>query len=171
MSDTRQASTEPESQLWEQLNGHTAGMLGVSGSGQHMQPMVHMAAPEEKALYFFTSKSSDLVKTLKPGAIAHYTYVAKDHDYHACMKGNLTISDDPAKKDEYWSPIVGAWFEGGKTDPDLALLRLDLEDAAIWASTDSSLKFGWEMAKANLASDTQPDVGVSNHIWFRKRPT
>ena len=168
MSDTDKAKTDPQEQFWDQLDGHTAGMLGISGADQHMQPMTHMSARDENALYFFTSRSSDLVKILTPGAIAHYTYVNRDHDYHACMKGNLTLSHDREKIDRFWSPVIAAWFDGGKDDPDLALLRLDLEDAAIWASTGSGLKFGWEIAKANLTTGQKPDVGTTNHVWFRK---
>lgn len=167
MSDTDKARNAPEDQLWEQLEGHTAGMLGISGAAQHMQPMTHMIARDENALYFFSSKSSELVQALSPGAIAHYTYVNRDHDYHACMKGNLTLSSDRSKIDDYWSPVVAAWFDGGKDDPDLALLRLDLEDAAIWASTGSGIKFGWEIAKANMTTGEKPDVGVTNHVFFR----
>ena len=167
MSDTEKARNAPEDQLWEQLEGHTAGMLGISGSALHMQPMTHMSAREEKALYFFSSRSSELVQALTPGAVAHYTYVNTDHDYHACMKGNLTLSNDRSKIDEYWSPVIAAFFDGGKDDPDLALLRLDLEDAAIWASVGSGIRFGWEIAKANMTTGSEPDVGVTNHVFFR----
>ena len=31
-----------------------------------------------------------------------------------------------------WNGLVAAWFEGGKDDPKLALLRLDAERAEIW---------------------------------------
>ena len=31
-----------------------------------------------------------------------------------------------------WNPFVAAWFEGGKDDPKLALLRFDPDNAKIW---------------------------------------
>ena len=34
-------------------------------------------------------------------------------------------------------PLVAAWFEGGKDDPKLALLRLDPERAEIWIDASS----------------------------------
>jgi general stress protein 26 len=39
---------------------------------------------------------------------------------------------------------VAAWYEGGKTDPNLALLRLDAERAEIWQDA-SSLVAGIKM--------------------------
>jgi hypothetical protein len=44
------------------------------------------------------------------------------------------------------------------------MLALEIEDAEIWASTGSKLKFGWEIAKANLNPEEEPDVGVKTHI-------
>jgi len=41
-----------------------------------------------------------------------------------------------------------------------------VDDADIWASTDSTLKFGWEIAKANMSDEKMPDVGVRQHLTF-----
>ena len=60
---------------------------------------------------------------------------------------------------------MAAWFKG-KTDPDLAMLALTLEDGEAWASTDSKLKFGWEMARANVQEDHEPEVGVHTELKF-----
>ena len=72
---------------------------------------------------------------------------------------------DPAKRDEYWNSVVEAWFDGGKDDPKLTMLQMKLVDGKIWASTDSKIKFGWEIAKANLTDD-MPHVGVTKDVRF-----
>ncbi|PPT94483.1 pyridoxamine 5'-phosphate oxidase family protein, partial [Xanthomonas arboricola] len=46
---------------------------------------------------------------------------------------------DPAMVDRLWNPYVAAWYEGGKTDPNLALLRLDADHAQIWLNESSLL--------------------------------
>ena len=92
--------------------------------------------------------------------------VGKDHDYHACIAGRISVRKDPVKIDEYWSSVIEAWFDHGKHDPQLTMLALEIEDAEIWASTGSKLKFGWEIAKANLNPDDEPDVGVKAHVTF-----
>ncbi|QPH54991.1 pyridoxamine 5'-phosphate oxidase family protein [Pontivivens ytuae] len=167
MSDLKLAKTDPEAQLWEQLADQTAGMLGLHGVDQHMQPMAHIVDRDAKALYFFTKKSTDLVRAMGPNSMAHFTLISDDHDYHACMKGPLVLDNDEAKIEKMWSNVVAAWYEQGKDDPDLALIRMDLQDAAIWASTNSSLKFGWEIAKANVKDAHQPEIGVTNHVYFK----
>jgi general stress protein 26 len=38
-----------------------------------------------------------------------------------------------------WNPWVAAWYEGGKDDPKLALLRFDPASAEIWRNGSSLL--------------------------------
>jgi hypothetical protein len=45
------------------------------------------------------------------------------------------------------------------------MLKFTPSTAAIWASTSSTLKFGWEIAKANL-TDSEPDVGYTTKVTF-----
>ncbi len=62
--------------------------------------------------------------------------------------------------------MTAAWFEHGKDDPLLTMLSFKVDDAEIWASTNSTLKFGWEIAKANMTDEKMPDVGVKQHLTF-----
>ena len=165
MADLEKARSEPKEQLWDQVDDIHAGMLGVEGFGQHMQPMAPQVDRDASTIWFYTRKDSDLAKAAGDGAKAHFCVVGKSHDYHACMSGSLRQTEDRAKIDQFWSPIVEAWFEGGKDDPALTMLALSLEEAAIWASSANPITFGWEIAKANLTDD-QPDVGVKTHVNF-----
>jgi general stress protein 26 len=46
--------------------------------------------------------------------------------------------------DRLWNKFVAAWFEGGKDDPKLALLRLDPDQGQVWMN-GSSLVAGARM--------------------------
>ena len=46
------------------------------------------------------------------------------------------------------------------------MLCLELTDAAIWGSSDSTLKFGFEIAKANMKEDELPDIGTHMILTF-----
>jgi len=157
MADLKEAKTDPKKQLWDEIDDVHAVMLGIPSTGQHMQPMAPMAAREENRIWFFTRKDSDLVRAAGNGK-AHMCLVSDDQDYHACVSGTLVENRSPQHVDRFWSPVVGAWFEG-KDDPDMTMLELVPDHAAIWASSDSTARFGWEIAKANL-TDSEPDLGV-----------
>ena len=53
------------------------------------------------------------------------------------MHGSLQLDNDRRNIDRLWNRFVAAWFEGGKDDPKLALLRLDAERAEIWLDGSS----------------------------------
>ncbi|MDO9415131.1 pyridoxamine 5'-phosphate oxidase family protein [Pararhizobium sp.] len=165
MTSLTEARENPKQQLFDQIHKIHAGMLGLEGSGMHMQPMAPNVDEETGTVWFYTRADSDLAQAIGQGARAHFCVIGKDHDYHACLGGHIEVTRDPVKIDEYWNSVVEAWFQEGKRDPDLTMLALHLDSAEIWASTGSSLKFGWEIAKANL-TDSEPDVGVKTHVTF-----
>ena len=166
MASLTEAREAPERQLWDEINDIHAGMLGIEGSHMHFQPMAPNADPKSSTIWFFTKADTDLVRAIRAGSRAHFVVIGKNHDYHACLSGALEIRNDRAKIDEYWSAVTSAWYERGKEDPLLTLLAFRVDDAEIWASTDSTLKFGWEIAKANLHDEKMPDVGVKQHLAF-----
>jgi len=166
MVSLTEAREAPERQLWDEINSVHAGMLGIEGSHMHFQPMAPNADPKTGTIWFFAKSDTDLVRSIRAGTRAHFCVVGKNHDYHACLAGRLEVRGDPAKIDEYWSAVTAAWYENGKEDPQLAMLAFRVENAKIWASTDSSLKFGWEVAKANWKDEKIPEVGVKQHLTF-----
>lgn len=166
MASLNQARAEPIRQLWDEIGAIHAGMLGLQDVHMHFQPMAPHADPHANTIWFYSKKDTALVEALRPGMRAHFCVVGKNHDYHACLSGTLEARDDPAKRDEYWTSLTEAWYEGGKNDPLLVMLALKLDDAEIWASTGNPLRFGWEVAKANLDDGKMPDVGVHKHLRF-----
>lgn len=165
MADLKRARNDAKTQLYDEIDEAHAGMLGVDGSGLHMQPMAPQLDRDSDTIWFFARKSAEMVKAIRAGAQAHFCITGKDHDYHACIAGPISVDLDTDKRDAFWNTVIDAWFEDGKNDPDLTMLALRMKDAKIWASTDSKLKFGWEIAKANVSHD-EPEVGVTREIGF-----
>ena len=131
---------ELEEKFWKALKSDRTLMLGLAGVDEgHSQPMTAQLSDDGDGspLWFFTSKDTDLVKALgrRHRAVAHF--VSKDHDLFASLHGELAIDDDRATIDRLWNRYVAAWFEGGKNDPKLKLLRLDAERAQIWLNENS----------------------------------
>lgn len=82
----------------------------------------------DSAIWFFHSRSGPLAA----GGPATATFAGKGHDLFARFTGTLSEETDRARLEEEWSPAVEAWFPGGKDDPDLLMLRMDLGQAEIW---------------------------------------
>lgn len=113
-------------------------MLGVNGvEDGHARPMTAQVPEAGGPIWFFTAKDTAIVKNLAAGNRAIATFAAKDHDLFATIHGRVSLDNDRATIDRLWNRFVAAWFEGGKDDPKLALLRLDPESAEIWEDASS----------------------------------
>lgn len=126
--------TEIRDRFWKELKSERTIMLGIDGEpGGGMQPMTALVEEEDGGpLWIFTSKESDLAKAIGGGKPAHASFTGKKHDLFANVAGRLSINNDREVIDRLWNPWVAAWFEDGKDDPKLCLLRFDADKAKIW---------------------------------------
>ena len=148
---------ELEAKLWKALASDRTVMLGLDGvEDGHTRPMTAQTdgrTANGSPIWFFTAKDTGLIQTLSRGDRAIATFSSKGHDLFATIHGRLSLDTDRATVDRLWNRFVAAWYEGGKDDPKLALLRLDAERAEIWLD-GSSLIAG---AKLLLGVDPKKD--------------
>ena len=89
-------------------------------------------------------------------------FASKGHDVFACIRGTLVTENRKEIIDKYWSNPVEAWYEEGKEDPHLLMLRFELNDAEIW-DADPSLKGVFKMLTGkNVKPDEMGDHGTVN---------
>lgn len=148
--------SELEAKFWKALDSDRTVMLGLDGMEDgHARPMTAMAEHDRSPLWFFTSADNALVQMLPDGGNrAVCTFVSKGHDIWASIHGRLTLDTDRAVVDRLWNPHVAAWYEHGKDDPKLRLLRLDAEGAEIWEDSSSMLAG----LKSLLGADPKKDA-------------
>ncbi len=140
--------------FWTALADSPFVMLGLTGAQaghQHSAPMTaQLDRDANSAIWFYTSRDNRLA----PGGPAMAQFAGKDHHLFACIAGTLVEETDPAVIDAHWSKDVAAWYEGGRDDPNLLMLRFDLGDAEIW-SADLSLK---GMFKLLIGGDVKSEM-------------
>lgn len=130
---------ELEDKLWKSLKSDMTVMLGLMGpKDSHKRPMTAQVEEGSTAIWFFSAKGTELVDALETGGgTAQATYASKGHDIFACIDGELTLDNDRAVIDRLWNAHVAAWYEGGRDDPKIALLRFDPAHAEIWEDGSS----------------------------------
>ena len=132
------SDAEIEARFWKELKASPFVMLGLNGSREaHGQPMTAFFEGEQGPLWFFTTNDNTLVAALSGTHDAIANYVGKGHDLFAAIYGSLSVDNDRATIDRLWNSYVEAWFEGGKNDPKLTLLRLDTTKAELWLGGSS----------------------------------
>jgi general stress protein 26 len=133
---------ELEAKFWKALKSDMTMMLGLDGvEDGHARPMTAQLDGERSPIWFFTSKDNAIVQKLGQangeGHRAIATFASKGHDLFATVHGSLRLDHNRLTIDRLWNRFVAAWFEGGKDDPKLALLRLDADHAEIWLDASS----------------------------------
>lgn len=142
-----------EARFWKALSADRVVMLGVDGvEDGFARPMYVQLDGESSPLWFFTSSENHIVDALAQGRRAIATFAAKG-ELFASIQGSLSLSHDRAMIDKLWNPQVAAWYEDGKDDPKLRLMRFDVDRAEIWLD-GSSLLAG---VKSLLGADPKMD--------------
>lgn len=139
------SETEIKEKFWKSLKSDMTMFLGLAdGEDGHARPMTAQLDEDcfqghlyQGPIWFFTAKSNELYQQIGSGGRAMAHFASKGHDIWATVHGNLSQSQDPAVIDRLWNRFVAAWYEGGKDDPELALIRLDPENAEIWIDASS----------------------------------
>jgi len=127
MSDTK----ELKDKFWVALADSPFVFLSRDSEPHGAVPMTaQLDKDANSAIWFFTGRDHDLAS----GGASTATFTSKDHQMFARFSGVLTEEASRERIDQFWSPIIEAWFPKGKNDPNLLLLRMDLGQAEIWNS-------------------------------------
>ncbi|THD64714.1 pyridoxamine 5'-phosphate oxidase family protein [Phenylobacterium sp.] len=130
--------------LWGAIAERGAGMLSLTKSGLHAQPMLAIAERRCNRLWFVARRDSELAREIGDGGCCAFVY--QDGDLMASISGALHLAEDRHRLARYWSAKVAAWAPEGPKDPRLTLLRMDCVDAEVWLAGFGLSKFVWEIA-------------------------
>ena len=147
MSDT----DELKKKFWKALADSPFLFLQRDSDPDGAVPMTAQLDKEANSeIWFFTTKDHHLAQ-MGP---ATATFIGKGHEMFARFTGTLSEETSRERLEKQWSQIVEAWFPGGKDDPNLIMLRMDLGKAEIW---NSDLGFV-DNAKMLMGFDVRKDA-------------
>jgi general stress protein 26 len=144
MVKRRHAGDVPQTRLWEAIEARRVGMLGLTKSGLHAQPMLAFVERPRKRLWFIARRDTDLVRSVGAGGSGDFIF--QDGELMASISGALNIVEDRRRIARYWNAAVSAWLPEGPHAPGLILLRMDCVDAEVSISGLGLTKFAWEIA-------------------------
>jgi general stress protein 26 len=154
-----------QTRLWDAIEKHQVGMLGVVGPQPHpFQPMTAFVERAPNQIWFFGYRDSELGMAAAAGARAMFVFQDGRHLY-ACISGELRPDEDRGRMDRHWNATVAAWYPKGKNDRRLTQLRFDARDAEVWIQEAGPARFAWEIVKANT-THAQPDLGGHARLNF-----
>lgn len=127
------------------------------------RPMSVQDVDDEGNLWFISSATSNKnFEILKDDQVQLF-FANKSTSEYLSIYGNATIYTDQQKIDELWSPVAKAWFEEGKKDPKVTVIKVTPSDAYYWDTKDGKIISLIKMAGSAIFGNTA-DIGVEGKL-------
>ena len=154
--------------LWDLIKDIRFGML----THRHHDGMLYShplttqnkSLDEGSMLYFFIFEKSELASSLRQDGNVNVSYASPNDDRYVSIVGKASVTHDPAKVKQLWSPAAQDWFPDGPTDPDLALLAVEISHAEYWDVEESRMKQFFNKAKAVLTGEQRPHLSGHKEV-------
>jgi general stress protein 26 len=164
-------SSESRKLLWKLIKDIRFAMFTTRhGNGHvHSRPMttLNKNLDADESLWFFMSKRGDPVDDLKVDPSVNLVYADPSEDVYVSVSGTAAMLEDQAKKDQLWNKAAEAWFPGGSTDPDLALVQVQVVHANYWDVKESRIVQLYEKAKAAVTGKPPAELGEHGMVRMR----
>lgn len=150
--------------LMSMLKGFDVGILTTqTGQGEiRGRPMALAQVTEGGTVYLATSISSPKVAEIADNpAVA---VLLQDSKRWVSLSGHARVVRDRVLIEKLWSEAWKLWFPNGKSDPDLVLIAVDVNEGEYWDNSGMrGIRFAIEAAKAYLKGTTVDHRKVDDH--------
>jgi general stress protein 26 len=134
------------------------------GGALHSRPMSSNGDIDADGdIWFFTKASSHKVSEIAKLPKVNVSFADPDNQRYISVSGTAQLVRDPARIDELWRPEFKIWFPEGKDDPEIALLRVNLEKAEYWDSPSSTIGYALSFV-SSLVTGKEPDLGENKKM-------
>ncbi len=171
--ETRQPGDDAadREKLWALIKGIRFAMFTTRHHNGHLhsRPMTtqNSAVEEDSSLWFFMSRKGEPVADVVTDPVVNVVYADPGEDSYVSVSGIAAVIEDVAKKRLLWSKLNEAWFPGGPTDPDLALVQVKIVHANFWDVKESQIVQLFKIAKAAITGAPLKDMGEHGEIRMR----
>ncbi|WP_435979748.1 pyridoxamine 5'-phosphate oxidase family protein [Psychrobacter sp. DM4] len=117
-----------------------------------------------KEIWFIGDKSSDVVKDIQDNPKIGLSYATQDEKNYVSVSANAELPTDKAKLEELWSPVYNAWFEHGKEDENVQLIKVVPHGVECWISGSSTVNMFKMVSAALQDGKTAEDMGEQFNI-------
>ena len=156
--------------LGELINDIDIAMLTtIDNDGSlRSRPMGTQEIEFDGDLWFFTSADAAKVHETRQHQQVNVSYADPKAQSYVSVSGHAQLVRDQQKMKELWSPIYKAWFPDGLDDPNLALLRVQVDKAEYWESANGMVVQLVGFAKA-LVTGEQYQGGENAKVNLKGR--
>lgn len=105
----------------------------------HSRPMASVNAAFDGYLWFFTRGHTRKTREVEHHRQVNVSFADMEHGRYISTCGPAYVEQDQSKMQNLWADRLTTWFPHGLSEPDLVLLRVDVEDAEYWDAASGSM--------------------------------
>lgn len=140
-----------------------AMLTTVTAEGHlHARPMTTQQTEFDGDLWFIGAKDAEGVRDMQARPQVNVSYADPGKGTYLSVNGTAQLVEDRAKLDELWSDFYKVYFEGGKEDPNIQLIRIEAHGAEFWES-DGKVRTLFSLARGLVTGD-RPDMGTNETV-------
>lgn len=147
-----EAASRPEAirKISEMIKDVRIAMLSTvtSEGGIHSRPMATQESEFTGELLFLTREDSGKTGEIDQQPHVNVTYVDSKNHRFVTLAGRATLSQDRATIQELWNPMYKAWFPQGENDPEITVIRVDVDHAEYWEAPANAIVRNYQLLKA-----------------------
>jgi general stress protein 26 len=143
---------------------HIAMMSTVAPDGSiSSRPMAIQDEPFDGTMWFLTRVTSEKIDEVEQDQHVTLTFAEPANSKYLTLKGHAAVNQDKSKIHELWNPMYKAWFPKGEDDPQIAVLRVNVEEGDYWEASSSKLIMKARYLVAAATGGSVP-VGEAGHV-------
>lgn len=96
------------------------------------RPVQTLDFDADGVLWFATAADSDKAQEIRHNPHVGLSYADRGDNSYVSISGPARLVRDQARIDALWSPAMSIFFPHGKDDPNLTLVRVEIERAEYW---------------------------------------
>lgn len=164
------ADRESIDTLWNMIKGIRVTMMTTLDDNGRLnsRPMATLshAGFEDGTLWFFTRADSEKVSEIDRHWRVNLAYAEPDKQDYVSLSGIAEVVRDREKIHFLWREIMTTWFPQGPDDPEIALLKVNVDQAEYWDSPSSAMVHAYGYVKAKITGEA-PNPGENVKIAFQ----
>jgi general stress protein 26 len=131
--------------------------------GATFRPMSAQEVDDEGNIWFFSDINSDKNREVQEDNLVQLIFSHPGKSSYMIVNGVAEISTNRKRIEELWSPAAKIWFEQGKDDPDISLIKVTTQSAYYW-DTDGNKMINFFKFLASVATGSNLVTGVQGSI-------
>ncbi|MDQ3367534.1 MAG: pyridoxamine 5'-phosphate oxidase family protein [Myxococcota bacterium] len=171
-SEATSSTDEARQKLHDIIDGTRTVMLLSHGEDGKIvgRPMALQRIDEHQVIYFAAGIEQKKVEELRRDP--RVSIAVQNREGFAMVDGEATISQDRALIEDLWEDDWNVWYEGGKSDPSIAIIVVRPLEGTFWSQAlGDGLSYLWRYAKARVTGHAM-DIKADDQqtVDLRTRP-